>query len=160
MSNRNPGESPGSFFKSRVPFEARGCGAGVVFCSDGRFADQVNDLMQNGLGLYGYDRLAIAGGPTCFAGHFAAYREEEGAVSHLQFLARLHGLRRLVLISHENCGFYRDFLRVREMDLLDRMRADLASAARRVHVATPQLKVEAYLARLSNADVWFETVTV
>jgi hypothetical protein len=44
------------------------------------------------------------------------------------------------------------------MDLLHRLRLDLASAARRIAVATPQLKVEAYLARLRNAEVWFETI--
>jgi hypothetical protein len=141
-----------------LPFDNRGSGAAAIFCSDGRFAAQVNEFLQNGLGLKGYDRLAIAGGPACFAGHFAAYREEEGAVSHLKFLARLHGLNRLILISHEDCGFYHDFLRLREMDLLDRMRVDLASAARRVRQETPQLKIEAYLARLRNAKVWFETV--
>jgi hypothetical protein len=62
------------------------------------------------------------------------------------------------LISHEDCGFYRDFLRIREMDLLDRMRLDLTRATLRASVAAPQLKVEAYLARLSDAEVWFEKV--
>jgi hypothetical protein len=158
MTNNRPAELERSRFSSCLPLQASGCGAAVVFCSDGRFADQVNDFLQNGLGLYGYDRLALAGGAGCFAGHFAAYREEEGAVSHLQFLARLHGLTRLILISHEDCGFYRDFLRVREMDLLQRMRMDLISAVRRVDAATPQLKTEAYLARLRGSEVWFETV--
>jgi hypothetical protein len=57
-----------------------------------------------------------------------------------------------------SCGFYRDFLRVREMDILQRMRLDLANAARRIREATPQLTVEAYLARLGDASVWFESV--
>jgi hypothetical protein len=158
MASDNPNESP--IFSSQFPFDNQGCGAAVIFCSDGRFADQVNDFMQNGLGLFGYDRLAIAGGPACFAGHFEAYREEEAALSHLKFLVRLHGLTRLILISHEHCGFYSDFLRVHEIDLLGRMRTDLASAVRRVKMATPQLQVEAYLARLSDTEVWFEPVIV
>ena len=160
MIERETSELPGYCFSSRLPFDGTGCGAGAIFCSDGRFTDQVNDFLQNGLNLRGYDRLAIAGGPACFAGHFAAYREEEGAVSHLRFLARLHQLNRMILISHEDCGFYRDFLRVREMDLLDRMRVDLANATRRVRDATQQLEVEAYLARLRGTEVWFERVMV
>jgi len=158
MTSDNPNESPNSCFSSRIPFDGQGCGAAVIFCSDGRFADQVNDFMQNGLGLYGYDRLAIAGGPACFAGHFDAYREEEAAVSHLKFLVRLHKLTRLILISHEQCGFYSDFLRVHEIDLLGRMKRDLASAVRRVRAAAPQLQVEAYLARLSDSEIWFEPI--
>jgi hypothetical protein len=158
MTGDDPGESEVSCFSSRLPFEAKGCGAAVIFCSDGRFAHHVNDFLQNGLGLYGYDRLALAGGAACFAGHFAAYREEEAAISHLKFLVRLHGLTRLILISHEDCGFYRDFLRAHEIDLLRRMRLDLANAVRRVKAATPQVAVEAYLARLGDAEVWFESV--
>jgi len=84
--------------------------------------------------------------------------KEEGAVSHLRFLANLHGLKRIILISHEGCGFYRDFLRVRDFDLLHRMRQDLVRAARRVRDATTRLDVEAYLARVDGTEVWFEEV--
>ena len=159
MNSDNPYDSPISCFSSQFAFDGQGCGAAVIFCSDGRFADQVNDFMQNGLGLFGYDRLAIAGGPACFAGHFDAYREEEAAISHLKFLVKLHSLTRLILISHEHCGFYSDFLKVHEIDLLQRMKMDLASAVRRVRAAAPHLQVEAYLARLDGSEVWFEPVT-
>ncbi len=158
MATDNSSESPITCFSSQIPFDGQGCGAALIFCSDGRFADQVNDFMQNCLGLFGYDRLAIAGGPVCFAGYFDSYREEEAAISHLKFLVRLHGLNRLILISHEQCGFYSDFLKVHDIDLLDRMRTDLATAVRRVNSATPRLHVEAYLARLNDAQVWFEPV--
>jgi hypothetical protein len=155
---RNAAESPPSCFRSRLPFDGKLCGTAAVFCSDGRFAGHVNDFLQNGLGLHGYDRLAVAGGPACFAGHFAAHRQEEGALAHLQFLARVRGSNRLVLISHEDCAFYRELLRISDVELLDQMRMDLASAARRISAAVPQLKVEGYLARLSDSEVWFEKV--
>lgn len=156
-----PAQAPGRpAYVSSIPLDARGFTTGAIFCSDGRFADQVDDFLHNGLALPGYDRLAVAGGPGCFAGHFLAYREEEGAVSSLQFLAHLHGLTRLILISHEGCGFYRDFLRVREFDLLQRQCGDLIHAARRVREAAGHLEVEAYLARISGDSVWFEHVAV
>jgi hypothetical protein len=156
-----PGQAPRqSAFTSSIPLDARGFTTGAIFCSDGRFADQVDDFLHNGLGLAGYDRLAVAGGPACFAGHFLAYREEEGAVSHLQFLARLHGLTRLVLISHEACGFYRDFLRVREFDLIQRQCEDLVRAARRIREAVRHREIEAHLARIAEGAVRFERVDV
>jgi hypothetical protein len=160
MNSDHPIEEPSRSYTSRLPFDGQVCRAAAVFCSDGRFTHQVNDFLQHGLGLRGYDRLAIAGGPACFAGHAAAHRQEEAAVFHLQFLARLHQLERLILISHQDCGFYRNFLGIAPSELLPRKRADLGIAAQRVRQATPQLKVEGYLARLRNAEVWFEKVNV
>jgi hypothetical protein len=153
MSARQP-------YVSSIPLGAQGFTTGAIFCSDGRFADQVDDFLHNGLGLPGYDRLAVAGGPACFAGHFLAYREEEGAVSHLKFLSRLHGLTRLILISHEGCGFYRDFLRVREFDLIQKQCEDLVRAARRVREAAVRLEIEAHFARIVDGTVQFERIAV
>jgi hypothetical protein len=157
ISEQAPNQSA---YTSSIPLHAQGFTTGAVFCSDGRFADQVDDFLHNGLGLPGYDRLAVAGGPACFAGHFLAYREEEGAVSHLKFLARLHGLKRLVLISHEGCGFYRDFLRVREFDLIQKQCEDLVRAARRVRDAAGHLEIEAHFARIADGSVRFEQIAV
>lgn len=145
---------------SNAPFKQRAFTSAAIYCSDGRFADQINQFLHVGLGLDGYDRLAIAGGPACFAGYFEAYREEEGAVSHLRFLTRLHKLSRLILISHEGCGFYSDFLRMPESGLHDRLRNDLSRAARRIREAEGKLRIEGYLARVSGASVWFEPVEV
>ena len=79
MNNVFDPRLPPCAFASQSPFDAKGFKAAAIYCSDGRFADQVNDFLHQGLGLAGYDRLAIAGGPACFAGHFEAYREEEEA---------------------------------------------------------------------------------
>jgi len=149
-----------SAFRSSAPFEQRAFPQAAIYCGDGRFADQINQFLHHGLGLDGYDRLAIAGGPACFAGYFEAYREEEGAVSHLRFLSRLHKLSRLILISHEGCGFYSDFLRVSELGLHDRLRNDLSRAARRIREVEAKLRIEGYLARVSGSSVWFEPVAV
>jgi hypothetical protein len=158
MTTDNLTESSNSCFTSQLPFDSSGCGTAVVFCSDGRFGDQVDDFMRNGLRLRGYDRLAIAGGPACLAGHQATPQEEQGAIFHVQFLAGLRGLTRLILISHEDCGFYRQILKVDQTELLDRIRLDLASAALRLNQMMPRLKVEAFLARLHDGQVLFEPV--
>ncbi len=147
-------------FCSSAPFERGAFPQAAIYCSDGRFVDQINQFLHHGLGLDGYDQMAIAGGPACFAGYFEAYREEEGAVSHLRFLSRLHKLDRLILISHEGCGFYSDFLRVSELGLHDRLRSDLSRAARRIREVEARLRIEGYLARVSGTSVWFESVVV
>jgi hypothetical protein len=147
-------------YRSSIPFVATGVQAAAVYCSDGRFGEQMDDFLHNALKLPRYDRLALPGGAACFAGHFATYREEEGAVEHLKFLARAHRLTRLVLISHEGCGYYSERLSVRPFDILSRQRDDLATAARRVRGVVRSMDVEAFLARHESQSIIFEPVPV
>jgi hypothetical protein len=145
-------------YHSPIPFNAERIRAAAVYCSDGRYGEQFDDFLHNALGLPRYDRLAIAGGPGCFAGHFMAFREAEGAAEHLRFLARVHELERVVLIQHEGCAFYREVLNARPAEELRMQTEDLAKAAFRVRQLAWGVDVEAYLCRRQGEDVWFEPV--
>ena len=145
-------------YNSPIPFDEDRIRAAAVYCSDGRYGEQFDDFLHNALNLPRYDRLAIAGGPGCFAGHFMAYREAEGAAEHLRFLARVHKLERVVLIQHEGCAFYREVLNVRPSEALRMQEEDLAKAAFRVKELAFGLEVEAYLCRRENEAIWFEPV--
>ena len=46
-------------FNSSVKYNADRIQAAAVYCSDGRFGEQFDDLMHNALGLPRYDRLAV-----------------------------------------------------------------------------------------------------
>src|SRR3954465_250649 len=46
-------------FVSSVPFEALRIGAAAVYCSDGRYGDQMDEFLHLGLGFPRYDRLAV-----------------------------------------------------------------------------------------------------
>ena len=94
---------PHPSYESRIPFDAERIGAAAVYCSDGRFGDQIDDLLHNGLKLPRYDRVAIPGGPACFLSHFRFFFEEQAAAAHLEFLIRSHELERVVLIAHQEC---------------------------------------------------------
>ena len=74
----------------------------------------------------------------------------------LDFLSRVHGLERLVLIAHAGCAFYLEWLKIRPEDLEARQVEDLVKAAARVRVAQPELAVEAYFARRRDGQIWFE----
>jgi hypothetical protein len=152
------GTSPQETYHSPFPFDEDRIRAAAVYCSDGRYGEQFDDFLHNALGLPRYDRLAIAGGPGCFAGHFMAYREAEGAAEHLRFLARVHKLERVVLIQHEGCAFYREVLNIRPSEALQLQVEDLAKAALLVRQLAWGLNVEAYLCRRREAAVWFEPV--
>jgi len=144
-------------YESPVPFDGRRVQAAAVYCSDGRWGEQVDDLLHNDLGLPRYDRLAVPGGAACLAGHFATYREEEGVLAQLRFLVAVHRLEQLVLIAHEHCAFYTERLHVSPLQMESRQREDMQKAIRRVQ-GFGRLRVRAYFARLWDGVVRFEAV--
>ena len=145
-------------FESSVQFDARRVQAAAVYCSDGRWGEQVDDLVHNVLHLPRYDRLAVPGGAACLAGHFATYREEEGVLAQLRFLVEVHRLEQLVLIAHEECAFYTERLHVSPLQLESRQREDMQKAIRRVRGFGGHLRVRAFLARQRGGRVRFEPV--
>jgi hypothetical protein len=148
-------------YESSVPFDANRIRAAAVYCSDGRFGEQCDDLLHNALRLPRYDRLAVPGGAACLASHFATYREEEGVMEQLRFLVRAHGLERVVLIAHEHCAFYADRLRVSPLQIESQQREDIKKAVRRVRSLSHSLKVSAFFARKRwNDRIRFERVTI
>lgn len=106
-----------------------------------------------------YDRLAVPGGAACLAWHFETYREEEGVVEQLRFLASVHKVQRVVLVAHEGCAFYSERLHVPPLELKARQREDISKAISRVRDFGLGIEVTAFFARLSGATVRFERIS-
>lgn len=143
-------------FVSDVPFEAERIGAAAVYCSDGRFGDQIDEFLHSGLGFPRYDRVAVPGGPASLADHMIAMRERAALERQVRFLVEAHELHRLILIAHQDCAFYR-LVRLRgslEQQQVD----DLARAADRIRGYAPHVGIEAYFALKMTGRVWFEPV--
>jgi hypothetical protein len=143
MNQRDNGvvyESPERFDENRI-------GAAAVYCSDGRFGEHVDDFLHQALALPRYDRLAVPGGAACLAGHFLACREEEGLIEQLRFLIKVHGIERVVLIAHQDCAFYTEWLHVSPSQLEEQQRQDMQTAARRVRSLAVDLQVDVFFAR-------------
>jgi len=154
---RTPGEH---VFESGIAFDDARIRAAAVYCSDGRLGEQMDDFVVRHLGLPRYDRLAVPGGAAALAGHFATYREEEGAMEQLRFLVSAHGLGRVVLIAHAACAYYSERLRIAPIDLKARQLEDLAKAARRVQELDRRVGVDAYFADIGHGRVGFEAVAI
>jgi hypothetical protein len=157
----NSSHAPTDHFTSRVPFDNGRIRAAAVYCSDGRFGEQFDDLMKNSLQLPRYDRLAVPGGAACLARHFVSFREEEGVAEQLRFLIDVHGLQRVVLIAHQDSAFYTKRLKISPLLLKTQQHDDLAKAVKRVQSLGPNLRIDVFFAR-PNTDktVSFETVSL
>lgn len=147
-------------FESRTPFASKRVGAAALYCSDGRLGEQMDEFLHEGLNLPAYDRVAVPGGAGCLAGHFAAWREDEGVALQLRFLIESHGLKRVVLIAHQDCAFYSHKLGLRGAALEDRQRIDLDLVAQRIRGFADHVEVDAYFARVRDGRVAFEPVEV
>jgi Putative carbonic anhydrase len=145
-------------YASSLPFDEIRIHAAAVYCSDGRFGEQFDDMLQTHLQLPKYDRLALPGGPGCFADHYESHREAEAAAEELKFLVNVHELERLILIAHQNCAYYAQYLKVPLPKIEEQQRLDLNKAVDRVLQIAPALRVEAFFARVSDRRVVFERV--
>ena len=146
-----------SYF-SPAPFDERRIQAAAVYCSDGRFGEQFDDLVAGGLNLPRYDRLAVPGGAACLASHFQTYREEKAIAEQLRFLIEVHGLQRVVHIAHENCAFYSHRLQVSPLQLERKQLDDMRKAVSRVRQLRSDIAVDAWFARLRGRQVRFDRV--
>src|SRR5262245_15942923 len=142
-------------FISSVAFDGARIHAASIYCSDGRVGEQIDEFLHEGLRLPRYDRLAMPGGPACYAG---GLWEGHSAERQLDFLCRAHGLERLVLIAHQGCAFYMDWLKVPAEELEARQMEDVIKAVARIRAAQPKLAIEAYFLRRSEAQVWFDPI--
>lgn len=147
-------------YESRVPYDSQRIHAAAIYCSDGRVGEHFDDFLQNGLSLPRYDRIALPGGAACLAGHPQAHLEEQGVVDELQFLVKVHAIKRVVLIAHARCAFYTERLELADPRLELVQRADLVRAAAFVHRVTGVQNIEGYFARLVDGRVMFEGVQV
>jgi hypothetical protein len=155
LPERLMSQLPRDSFETSHPFESARVGAAAVYCSDGRYGEHFDDFFHRGLGLPRYDRLAIPGGAACLAGHFATYREEEGVLEQLRFLVRVHSIERVVLVAHQDCAFYTQWLKVSPLSLQEQQRIDLIQAAARVERLQRGLRVDAWFARRDHDRIRF-----
>ena len=147
-----------NIFKSSIPWFHQRVGAAAVYCADGRYNDQTDDFLHQHLGLPRYDRVVIPGGAGCLAGHTHAMRERGAFEKQLRFLVESHQIKRIVLIAHEDCGFYRHLLRLRT-PIEAQQCQDLLAVAAMIRTWTDGLQVDAYFARKVDDLVQFELLT-
>jgi hypothetical protein len=118
----------------------------VVHCSDHRFQQGFREFLVEGLGLGSYALLAIPGG-----GHFCSMEQlqpkfAKAGLQSLRFLVKRTGARRIILIGHDDCLFFKDQLQFffTEADLNQRQITNLKRARRIVQESFTRATVELF----------------
>jgi len=125
----------------------------VIACADGRWRDHIEDFAANGLKTGpAYDLLMIPGGVEPLALADLIPKDFNFLRRRLDMLVRSHGIRRIVLIAHENCGWYRERkLGPVTVDLKTRQLADLRRARTLIHDWFGEASIETYFARVDGS---------
>jgi hypothetical protein len=153
-----PAAAARAIYTAALPFDTRRVGAAAVYCSDGRYGEQMDQFLHEGLGLPRYDRVAVPGGAACLAGHVAAMFERSALERQLRFLIESHALTRVVLIAHHDCGFYKHRVRLAAAgrSIAQQQAVDLKKSAEQIRLWRPEVEVEAYYANPASGRVTFD----
>ena len=109
------------------------CEAVVVHCIDFRLQQFLNDWLTKRFGVQNYDRISWAGG----------VREFAIVQTQVQISSRLHNVKKVILINHEDCGAYGS------LGTKERHLSDLAYAEQAVK-SSLHLQVEKYYLHLNG----------
>jgi hypothetical protein len=129
----------------------------AVYCSDGRFTDAVEELL-HGLGHSRLDTMTLPGGPALFNPWLAGMSESITVSTGGRFLIEAHSIRRVILIAHEGCGFYRKhFPGMKASDVRKHQEDDLRRAASALKPMPVTILL--YMAVIEEGRVRFERLT-
>lgn len=116
------------------------CEAAIVTCIDFRLQPYINQWIGANVQPKTYDRIAWAGG----------IKDQEGVLKQLEISHRLHHIKKVVLINHEDCGAYG------EEGNFERHSHDLKEMKEKIQAQFPDIEVDLYYLHL---DGTFEKIT-
>jgi hypothetical protein len=131
----------------------------VVHCSDYRFQRFFLDFVTNGLKLTEYDLVAVPGGVQMLTVAHYIPKVRSLMRKWLGFLVEHHALKRVVIIGHDDCGWYKDFrFGPVHIDLKQRQIQDLKEVADTLH-SELGVGVDIYFAHVDGSKVLFDKVS-
>ncbi len=144
--------------KSKVAFDKTHPDALAIYCSDGRFTDAIEELL-HGLGHPRLDVLCLPGGPALLDLGSASFSALEAMRSSASFLIRAHKTKRVVLVAHDGCGYYKERYRFEPAEeIVKQQREDLKLAAQWLSGQHPDLTIATYFAKPEAGKVAFHEV--
>ncbi len=144
-----------STFTSTTPYDNPHVAAVAVYCSDGRFIRQTQQFLYDSLHLHHCDHVAIPGGPATLASP-DIYAD---SFEQLIFLVNAHDLEKIILIAHEDCGFYKAILNLVGQNQIPQQISDIKLAIQKLHQTKPSLIIEPYMASITNNSISFSPIT-
>lgn len=135
------------------------CSSMVLHCMDFRLGSAIRDELQARGMLNDCDIVAIAGaGKTIVSKEPASWHE--AAMTHIDLSKKLHGINKLVIMNHTDCGAYGGRAAFDSIDAEhDQHVADMRRAAEVVKGSHADLEVELVLVNIADdGSISFENI--
>ncbi len=129
----------------------------MIRCSDHRLARACEDFVEDTLLIPDYDLLVVPGGPQFLSALNYMPKFLWAGQRWMRFLIDAHEVKRVVLITHQDCGWYKRLHGMNE-DHADRQKADLLDAAVHLRELDPALRVDCFYASLETGEVKFSAI--
>ncbi len=110
------------------------CEVIIVTCIDFRFQAFINEWIASNFQPKTYDRVSWAGG----------VKDSDGILKQIEISHRLHHIKKVVLINHEDCGAYG------AEGTPEKHAADLNEIKQRIQTQFPDLEVDLYYLHLDS----------
>ncbi len=151
-------DMPLTDFTSSLAWDGERIHAMAVYCSDGRWGWRLTSFANNTCELPRYDRLAVPGGPAWLVPSENESGFSQAARQQLDFLVQVHGLERIVLITHYGCAYYGEQLKGSPEECLSAQTADLRRAAETLRDWYPEMQLESFIAMRSGSRLSFHGI--
>ncbi len=106
----------------------------VVTCIDFRFQEYIDSWIHQNLKVGDFDRVEFAGGVY----------DSELIMKQIGISSRLHNIKKVYLMNHEDCGAYGD------QGTYERHVQDLSNMRKNIATLYPDLSVETYFIHLDG----------
>ncbi len=117
----------------------------IICCKDYRYIQPIQRFVRQRLGIRWYDLKATAGGVRAMLDAPSSVRR--WILSDIELVYRLHGVRRVILIHHEDCAVYGGSAKLGDLAKQRRFhRTQLRRAASVLRRQFPKLIVRGFLA--------------
>jgi hypothetical protein len=139
-------------YRSQLPWVAEPSGVLVIACSDGRWRSQTHEFVTTALQLDPhFDMVEVPGGVEPLTLLDLVPKDFNFLRRRVEMLVRGHAIRRIILIAHQDCGWYRERkVGPVNIDVRSRQIADLKHVRARARDLFGDVTVETYYARLDG----------
>jgi carbonic anhydrase len=135
-------------------FDGTITGNAAVFCSDERFIDESISFLKYSLNINSFDLIVTAGGP-------AFINTDSGALmDNLKLLAQEHNIKRFILISHQDCKYYKKkYQNADDKVITASQLQDLRSAKIKLEKLFPGICTDTYFAFIEEGKILFKEIS-
>lgn len=114
-------------------------------CSDERFVKPTLKFLDDELNIGSCDFIVIPGGPEFIA------NGEAGLMDRMDLLIKAHGIKEIILISHEDCGYYNKCYNGSKKDIIDKkLLDDLKTAVKKLKESYPKIEVSGFHCKINS----------